>query len=619
MDKPQPAYRGDEPYVFVCYAHADEKIVYPEIRWLQDQGIRIWYDEGISAGRVWRAEIGEAIEGADKFLFYISSGSLKSDHCNREISVALDEEKEILPVHLDGTPLTPDLKVGLARLQAIHRTQDDDYQRHLVEALGQETRVETGPYDERPPRLRVEKPMIAVLSFENLSGDVDQEFFSEGIAEDILNGLAHSPGVVVRARNSSFSFKGRQVDTKTIAERLNVTHIVNGSVRKSGNRVRVNARLTAVEQDVDVWSDRYDRELIDVFAVQDEITGSILNALDLHFSGTERQRVSLDAYDAYLMGRYHFSRLEIPEAISAFDHAIEIEPDYAEALSSLAGMYALLGGVGAFSGNAHRENILESVRIYRERALAVNPDGWVRVLTSSSYQLQDRMDELNRLIRRYPHNPNLFFSYSSLFRRIGRFDLEVRVLDQQVALDPLYPDSFRMRGDAKLFEGRYQEAMDDFEAFERLGGVLITPWAARLAFHRRDIAGLERLVERDPAAWLLAPYFQTIMAAAVPYLRRDAVGVEQTLSPLETQDGYVSNYVKFWTALLKEQYALALEHYWAALREREFQARHEIRGYHGSRTLFPEYFAQPGYEAMLLEFDLDAESVAKLVIPDLPF
>jgi hypothetical protein len=188
-----------------------------------------------------------------------------------------------------------------------------------------------------------------------------------------------------------------------------------------------------------------------------------------------------------------------------------------------------------------------------------------------------------------------------------------------VALDPLNPDSFRVRGDAKLFDGRFEEAMEDFETFERLGGVLVNAYASRLAFHRRDIEALEQLVEDDSVAWILMPHLRTIMAAAVPYLRRDAVGVEQTLSPVETQDGYVSNYVKFWTALLKEQYALALEHYWAALREREFQARHEIRGYHGSRTLFPEYFAQPGYEAMLLEFDLDAESVAKLVIPDLPF
>ncbi len=86
MDKPFPAYQGDEPYVFVCYAHDDEDVVYPEIRWLHEQGINLWYDEGISAGKVWRAEIAEAIQGASKFLYYISAASLASDNCNREVN-----------------------------------------------------------------------------------------------------------------------------------------------------------------------------------------------------------------------------------------------------------------------------------------------------------------------------------------------------------------------------------------------------------------------------------------------------------------------------------------------------------------------------------------------------
>ena len=161
--------------------------------------------------------------------------------------------------------------------------------------------------------------------------------------------------------------------------------------------------------------------------------------------------------------------------------------------------------------------------------------------------------------------------------------------------------------------------MEDFETWERLGGVLVKGYASQLAFHRRDIEALEQLVEADPAAWALVPHFRTIMAAAVPYLRGDALGVRQTLSPLEVQGGYVSTYLKFWIALLKEQYPLALEHYQDALREGEFMALHEIQGYCGLRSLFPAYFAQPGYEAMLRELGLDAESVAKLVIPDFPF
>ena len=121
MEAPFPAYKGDDSYVFVCYSHTDTDVVYPEIAWLQQQGIKVWYDEGISAGRVWRAEIGEAIEACSSVLFYVSQASLDSAHCDREINLALDEEKPTLPVYLEEVELTTDLKVGLSRVQALHR------------------------------------------------------------------------------------------------------------------------------------------------------------------------------------------------------------------------------------------------------------------------------------------------------------------------------------------------------------------------------------------------------------------------------------------------------------------------------------------------------------------
>ena len=115
MDTPFPAYQGDDPFIFICYAHDDADVVYPELAWLRDQGINIWYDEGISAGRNWRAEIGSAIRRAERVLFYVSERSLTSDHCGREINFALDERKDILPVYLANVSLTTDLQVGPGR------------------------------------------------------------------------------------------------------------------------------------------------------------------------------------------------------------------------------------------------------------------------------------------------------------------------------------------------------------------------------------------------------------------------------------------------------------------------------------------------------------------------
>ena len=147
MDKPFPAYSGDEPYIFVCYAHDDSALVYPEIAWLDEQGTNIWYDEGISAGKNWRTAIGESLLAASRILVYVSAASLKSDHCNREINLALDEAKEIVPVYLEETELTADLKVGLSRVQALHRNQGLRYQQLLLNTLG----GESSDADAQPP------------------------------------------------------------------------------------------------------------------------------------------------------------------------------------------------------------------------------------------------------------------------------------------------------------------------------------------------------------------------------------------------------------------------------------------------------------------------------------
>ena len=134
----------------MCHAHADAGVVYPEIGWLHEQGVNLWYDEGISAGKIWREEIGDAIKGASSVLYYISASSLASDHCDREINFALDHHKNVLPVYLEDVALTTDLEVGLSRVQALHRGQDSSYQQHLLNALGQ-TAEALGPSPQPKP------------------------------------------------------------------------------------------------------------------------------------------------------------------------------------------------------------------------------------------------------------------------------------------------------------------------------------------------------------------------------------------------------------------------------------------------------------------------------------
>jgi len=188
---------------------------------------------------------------------------------------------------------------------------------------------------------------IAVLAFENMSGDPEQEYFSDGVSEELLNTLAQVPGLRVISRASSFSFKDKDVDIPTLAKRLNVAHVLEGSVRKMGNQVRITAQLIDVSTDSHLWSETYDRQLGDIFVIQDEISGQIVQALKITLGVGEQDAMAhaqkptenLEAYDFYLRGRYFWQRRggdNIRRAIDLFERATELDPTFARAWSSLA-------------------------------------------------------------------------------------------------------------------------------------------------------------------------------------------------------------------------------------------------------------------------------------------
>ena len=135
MNTPFPAYSGDQDYLFVCYSHADDDVVYADMEALRQQGVNLWYDEGISAGLSWRGEIANAISGSNKFLFFISSNSLESTHCLREVHFAIDHDIEIIPIYLEECDLPPELALIFSRVQALFRFSDNRYFEHVLEAI----------------------------------------------------------------------------------------------------------------------------------------------------------------------------------------------------------------------------------------------------------------------------------------------------------------------------------------------------------------------------------------------------------------------------------------------------------------------------------------------------
>jgi adenylate cyclase len=171
----------------------------------------------------------------------------------------------------------------------------------------------------RAPLALPDKPSIAVLPFLNLSGNLDQEYFADGIAEDIITALARYSSLFVIARNSSFAYRGRVVDVKQIGRELGVRYVLEGSLRKSGNRIRVTAQLVEAATGKHVWAERYDRDLADIFAVQDDITEAATTAVAPAIAAAERQRAmrmppgSLDAWAAYQRGLWHFSKISREE------------------------------------------------------------------------------------------------------------------------------------------------------------------------------------------------------------------------------------------------------------------------------------------------------------------
>ena len=201
------------------------------------------------------------------------------------------------------------------------------------------------PKPEIPALALPDKPSVAVLPFTNMSGDPEQEFVSDGVAEDVITALSHYPSLFVIARNSSFTYKGRAVDVKQVGRELGVRYVLEGSVRKAGNRIRVTAQLIEAGTSNHVWAERYDRDLADIFAVQDELTEALTTALAPAIADAELRRAmrkppeSLDAWAAYQRGLWHLSKATLDDDATAerfFKQAIDLDPTFAGGYSALA-------------------------------------------------------------------------------------------------------------------------------------------------------------------------------------------------------------------------------------------------------------------------------------------
>ena len=297
-----------------------------------------------------------------------------------------------------------------------------------------------------PPRVRSpDERSIAVLPFLNMSGDKENEYFSDGIAEEILNLLVKLPQLKVASRTSSFVFKGRTVNIRTVADELGVATVLEGSVRQSGGRVRITAQLIDAATDTHMWSETYDRELKDVFAIQDEIASNIVRALEVELSDKEKEVLakapteSIEAYDYYLRGRQAFyggTRKADQAAIEMMKKAIELDPGYALAYAGLADAYAwehMYFDGGPASLDRAVENARKALELDPELAQAHCACGTALSLSRSYDEAAREFEEAIRL------NPNLFdaFYFYARMRFVqGRTEEAARLMVAATEKDP---------------------------------------------------------------------------------------------------------------------------------------------------------------------------------------
>jgi TolB-like protein/uncharacterized protein (DUF486 family) len=314
---------------------------------------------------------------------------------------------------------------------------------------------------------------IAVLPFVNLSGDKEQEYFSDGLTEELLNSLAEINELQVAARTSSFYFKGKDVDLGTVAHKLNVGAVLEGSVRRSANTIRITAQLINSVTGFHLWSKTYDRDLGDVLKLQTEIATAVASALKVTLLGDVAAKVELggtrnpDAFDAYLRGAKAYSlrhqTKEVPAAIAAYTEAIRLDPHYALALAARSIALAAVAGQAATAA-AMREGF-DKAQADARQALALAPDLAQAHLASANVSevgtldFTQANDAYKRAMALAPGNAEVLRLSGRFAAYMGRFDAGVAAARRAVVLDPLDRASHSVLARTLYVARRYQEAV----------------------------------------------------------------------------------------------------------------------------------------------------------------
>ena len=322
------------------------------------------------------------------------------------------------------------------------------------------------------PEPKAATASIAILPFTNMSGDPEQEYFSDGISEDIITDLSKIAGLTVIARNSSFTYKGRAVDVRTVGRELGVASVLEGSIRRAGQRVRITAQLIDASNGGHLWADRYDRDLTDIFEVQDDVTHRIVDALKVTLSPTEKAQRSetkasdLEAYELSLRAREVLlgptkNREAFDQARKLFLQALELDPNFAKAYAGLGFAY-MFDYQNRWSDNPDAS--LGLAKEYAERAIAKDPkEALAHAVAAVAATFRRDIDRAQSEIDiALSLNPNMAMAYNiqgGIRIYLGRPDEAIPLIERAMRLDPATNQQFlHFLGMANLLAGKYETA-----------------------------------------------------------------------------------------------------------------------------------------------------------------
>jgi TolB-like protein/tetratricopeptide (TPR) repeat protein len=510
------APEGSSRLVFLSYASTDLETANSVCRFLENRGVSCWLaPRDVRPGTVYADAIVRAINDARALVLVLSGGATASAHVGREVERAASKRKPIIAFRIDAAPLSPELEYFLSNCQwidavtlgmsaalgklaeAVHQGAGAPWQGALLPAsatrwnvrlsiavaavlvvslavafavnfwssnhsTAQAPAVATGPASGA-----ISDKSIAVLPFEDMSEKKDQEYFADGIAEEVLDRIAKVPGLIVVGRASSFQFKGKSMDLPSVGRVLGVTYLLEGSVRKEAERVRVTAQLVEARTGEQRWSDRFDSDLADVLGVQDTIAAEIARALQVAVEVNTAPRSTIkspEALDAYLRGVHSLDR-ETQEsseaAIAQFQQALTLDPTFAPAAASLAKTYAVIGALGwlpqKVAYERAREAALRAERLDPKSSMPHIVMAEIHVEYDWDWAAADR--ELQQAFALSPRDSYGAQIACILAGALGRWEEGRQLGIEAVALDPLNADAHLFLGyEIYLRSGHLAEA-----------------------------------------------------------------------------------------------------------------------------------------------------------------